>query len=47
MAIARGKGAAYNMKAPGATIDIDESAPEDFTEFLQAIWHHRNTLGNS
>jgi HK97 family phage major capsid protein len=47
MAITKGKGAAYNMKAPGATIDNDESAPEDFTEFLQAIWHHRNSLVNS
>ena len=45
--LARGKGAAYNMKAPGATIDNDDSAPEDFTEFLQAIWHHRNSLVNS
>jgi HK97 family phage major capsid protein len=46
-ALAKGKGAAYNMKAPGATIDNDDSAPEDFTEFLQAIWHHRNSLVNS
>ncbi len=45
--VARSKGEIYNSKAPGATIDGDESAPEDFTEFLQAIWHHRNSLVNS
>jgi HK97 family phage major capsid protein len=47
MQIAQGKGAMYNHRAPGALIDNDDSRPEDFTEFLQAIWHHRNTLANS
>ena len=48
-AVARGRGAVYNSKAPGAQIDAleDEMRPEDFTEFLQAIWHHRNSLANS
>lgn len=42
-----GKNKIYNSKAPGAQIDNAESAPEDMPEFLQAIWHHVNTLPNS
>ena len=45
--VARSKGQVYNASAPGAAIDRDESAPEDFTQFLQAIWHQRNSLMNS
>jgi HK97 family phage major capsid protein len=47
MKIAQGKGGVYNAKAPGAKIDQSEHSPDDLPEFLQAIWHHANTLHNS
>ena len=46
-ALAARKNTLYNAKAPGASIDATDSAPEDWPEFLQAIWHHSNTLQNS
>jgi HK97 family phage major capsid protein len=38
------KGRIYNKKAPGAAIDNITDGP---AEFFQAIWHHRDSLGNS
>lgn len=38
------KGALYNKKAPGAAIDDQFEGSADF---LQAIWHHRDTLPNN
>lgn len=45
--VARGKGAVYNKKAPGAAIDNSDSKPEDMAEFLQAIWQNVGSLPNS
>lgn len=45
--IAKGKGAVYNSKAPGAAIDKSDAKPEDMADFLQGIWHHARTLPNS
>ena len=47
MEIAKGRGAVYNHKSPGAAIDNTEHKPEDLAEFLQGIWHHARALPNS
>lgn len=45
--VLRSKNKIYNKKAVGARIDNSGKAPDDMSEFLQAIWHHANTLPNS
>src|SRR4249920_4129297 len=47
MEIAKGRGAIYNHKSPGAAIDNTEHKPVDMAEFLQGIWHHARALPNS
>src|SRR5215216_5611260 len=47
MQIAKGRGAVYNHKSPGAAIDNTEHKPEDLAEFLKGIWHHARALPNS
>lgn len=42
-----GRNKVYNHKAVGAKLDSIEKKPEDMADFLQAIWHHSNTLPNS